>query len=110
MIKELRNNGMSISSIAKRLGICRATVRKYLSCVNPPVYHRTKKASILDPYKPYIKERIEKYDLSAVRILDEIKEKGILTNIQSLKDINTSGKNPNAINGRYSNGVYSYHL
>ncbi|MCL4325653.1 MAG: hypothetical protein M1481_02320 [Candidatus Thermoplasmatota archaeon] len=58
-----------------------------MSCVNPPVYHRTQKTSIRDPYKPYIKGRIEKYDLSAVRILDEIKEKGILTNIQSLKDI-----------------------
>ena len=95
MIKELRDNGMSISNIAKRLGICRVTVRKYLTCVNPPVYHRTKKASILDPYKPYIKERIEKYDFSSVRILDEIKEKGYTGKYTIVKRYKYVNGNPN---------------
>ena len=32
MIHELKNEGLSISEIARRLGINRKTVRKYLQC------------------------------------------------------------------------------
>jgi len=77
MINELKENGMSISKISRELGISRPIVRKYLKSEKVLSYRKHKKPSILDPYKPYIKERIEKSDISAIRIFDEIKEKGI---------------------------------
>jgi len=37
---------------------------------------RKKRGSILDPYKDYIKKRLEEFPLSSVRILEEIQERG----------------------------------
>ncbi len=54
--------------------------------IKPPRYNKTKRGSILDPYKPYIKERLEKYDFSAVRILEEIREKGYTGKYTLVKD------------------------
>jgi transposase len=86
MIKEMRDNGASISQISRDLGISKPTVRKYLNSDNVPSFKKHKKPSILDPYKPYIKERIEKYDVSAIRIFEEIKEKGYPGNYTIVKD------------------------
>jgi len=86
MIKELKENGMSISKISRELGISRPTVRKYLKSEKVLSYRKHKKPSILDPYKPYIKERIEKSDISAIRIFDEIKEKGYKGKYTIVKD------------------------
>jgi transposase len=86
MIKEMRDNGASISKISRDLGISRPTVRKYLNSDNLPSFKKHKKPSILDPYKPYIKERIEKYDVSAIRIFEEIKEKGYPGKYTIVKD------------------------
>lgn len=57
----LRRQWMSMRSIARKLGIHRNTVKKYLDCNHPPAYReRVLKASILDPFKPtidaYLKE------------------------------------------------------
>ena len=77
-IQELKQAGLSKTTVAEILSMDRGTVAKYWNCSDPekqkPVYHR---GSILDPYKDYIKERIEKWpQLSAERLFYEIKAKG----------------------------------
>jgi len=77
-IQELKQAGLYKKTVAEILSMDRGTVAKYWDCSDPqkqkPVYHRP---SILDPYKDYIKERLEKWPkLSAERLFNEIKEKG----------------------------------
>ncbi len=75
MIRNMKNDGMSIRSIAKEMGISRNSVRKYLKG-EPVKKNKKKKASKLDPYRDTVKELIERDNLSAVRILEEIRKKG----------------------------------
>lgn len=77
-IQELKQAGLYKKTVAEILSMDRGTVAKYWNCSEPekqkPIYHRS---SILDPYKDYIKERLEKWPkLSAERLFNEIKEKG----------------------------------
>ena len=59
-IKELQRQGMSIQAIGELTGWDRKTIRKYL--LEPggvPVYGpRRAQASKLDPFKPYLEERM----------------------------------------------------
>ena len=86
MIREMRNRGMKITEIAKELGMSRPTVRKYLKSRKPPEYGKKKRASKLEEFKPYVRERIDEYNLSSVRILEEIKKKGYTGGYTILKD------------------------
>ena len=77
MIQHLHNEGLNISEISRQTGRDRKTVRKYIyehKLRDHP--QRQPRGSILDPYKDYIKQRLEDYPLSAVRILEEIQERG----------------------------------
>lgn len=77
MIRHLLNEGLSISEISRITGHDRKTIRKYKYKKEPLKYgKRPSKISILDPYKDHIKSRLEDHDLSAVVLLDEIKELG----------------------------------
>ena len=60
-IHVLHRQGHSIRSIARSLGVSRNTVRHYLrQPVKVPTYkERQSKPSILDPFKPYLLDRIE---------------------------------------------------
>lgn len=60
-IHVLHRQGMSIRQIAKTLKVSRNTVRRYLRdrAATPSYSSREPKASLLDPFKPYIQERIE---------------------------------------------------
>ena len=90
-IKILHEQGKSQRAIAKQLGISRNTVKKHLSLdTNSTVYHpRPDLPHKLDPFKPYIKERIEAASpihLSAVVIMREIKEQGYNGGITRLRE------------------------
>ena len=78
MFREMKEQGMSMSEIARRTGVSRPTVRKYIESGKPPVYGSSGKGrvSVLEPFKPYVRERIEGYNLSGDRILEEIRAKG----------------------------------
>jgi len=55
MLRDLFNQGLSISEIARRTGHSRGTVRKYLrSQVPPALQQRSQKPSKLDGYREYI--------------------------------------------------------
>jgi transposase len=86
MIRNMVENGMKISEIAKELNIDRKTVKKYAKSKAVPRQKQRKKRSLkLEPYMDYIKERIAKYNLSAVRILEEIRKKGYTGSYSTLK-------------------------
>jgi hypothetical protein len=63
MILDLHRQGLSISAIARQLGIDRKTVRAYLAKgLTPPAYKpRQPKAGILAPFETYLQERLATY-------------------------------------------------
>jgi transposase len=71
MIKHLKQQGMPIRAIARQLGIDRNTLRRALRRKGLPKYTRTsRRASKLDPFKPYLERRlVECPELTAVRLL-----------------------------------------
>jgi transposase len=75
LIRDLYSQGFSISEISRRTGHARETVRKYLNkktALEPQ--KRPPKPSKLDPYKPYIQEKINEGHYTAARLYREIKE------------------------------------
>lgn len=77
MIHEMKKKGMSIRQIAQELGRDRKTIRKWLNEGVPDGYHRKKKGpGKLDPFKEYIRERMNEGCMNAVVLLEEIREMG----------------------------------
>lgn len=79
MIHQLKEDGHSVSEIARRLNMDRKTVRRYLNRgLEPPAYSpRPAVGSCLEPFKPYLKQQLQAHPgLSATRLLREIKALG----------------------------------
>lgn len=76
MIRELKKSGMSVTAIAKQLKLDRKTVRKAIYADASPKYVRKFSGSILDGYKSYIDERLEKFNLTSQRIHEELMDQG----------------------------------
>lgn len=76
-IRRLKQEGLPQAEIARRLEINRRTVRKALREKQPPVRRKPRVVEgILDPFKDHIRGRLRDYNLSAVRILDEVRQQG----------------------------------
>lgn len=79
MILELHREGLTVSAIARRIGMDRKTVRKYVQAgVQIPKYKaRPPQVHVLDPFADYVTQRVLAYpDLSERRLLREIREMG----------------------------------
>jgi transposase len=79
MILDLHRQGLSVSAIALQLGIDRKTVRKYLARgLEAPVYGpRQPRLRRIDPFVPYLRERVEAWPgLTGRRLFRELKERG----------------------------------
>ncbi len=75
LIRDLYSRGFSISEISRETGYARETVRNYLNKkTSPEPQKRPPKPSKLDPYKPYIEEKIKEGPYTAARLFREIKE------------------------------------
>ena len=85
MMRNMREKGKSIKSIARELGISRNSVRKYLRS-EPKGKQKRKGGSKLDPYREKIRALIDEHNLSAVRILEEIRKMGYDGGYTILKD------------------------
>jgi len=84
MLRDLFNQGLSISEIARQACHSRVTVRKYINSQVPPTpAKRAKRQSKLDAYKDYINQRLQEYPPTASRIYREIREQGFTGNIPS---------------------------
>lgn len=86
-IRNMIGNGVSVSEISRLLGVDRKTVRKYTDQnIYSPYFRQKKQQHKLDPYKDYIRGRLEKYPLSSIRLYDEILKMGYTGKITRLRD------------------------
>ena len=89
MILDLHRQGLSVSAIARQLGVDRKTVRTYIAKgLEPPAYKKRAPApAIVDPFEPYLRERLATYPgLTAVRLWREIKERGFAGGYSVVRD------------------------
>ena len=75
-INELKRSGMSIVAISNLTGYDRKTIRKYLLRPVPPAYPvRPAMTSKLEPFKPYLTERLKAGVWNAQVLLRELRER-----------------------------------
>jgi transposase len=76
--------GWKIGTVARRFGLHHGAVRRALREGDPPA--RPRPPSVLEPYKPYLVGRLEKYpELTATRLLRELRERGYQHGIAIIK-------------------------
>jgi len=86
-IQELKRQGLSISQISSLTGFSRPTVSKYLKTPGTPRYGpRQPRPSKLDPFKPYLRERMSAGVWNATVLLREIQERGYTGQYSIVKD------------------------
>jgi len=87
-IKQLARQGIGKSEIARRLGIDRKTVRRYLSETGgPPQFQkRPGRDSQVKPFEEYLKKRLAQGCTNGKVLLREIKEQGYQGGYTALKD------------------------
>ena len=79
MILELHREGVSVSDIARRTGLDRKTVRKYIARgLEPPVYSpRPPRPLLIDGFAPYLRERVAAFpELTGRRLWRELRDLG----------------------------------
>jgi len=77
MLRDLFNEGLSISEIARQTGYDRKTIRKYINSETPPMRkEQLRKPGKLDPFKEYILSRLNEHPFSAMRLYREIQDHG----------------------------------
>jgi transposase len=89
VILELHQQGMTVSAIARRTGLHRSTVAKYLTRgIEPPAYGpRSPRPTKLTPFERYLRERIAAVpELTGSRLCREIRELGYAGGYTVLKD------------------------
>src|SRR3954464_11940109 len=88
MIMELYRQGLTLTAIARQLGIDRKTVRRYIALgLEPPTYGpRTPRSKYTDPFLPYLQQRLGAYPgLTAVRLWRELREQGFVGSYTGVK-------------------------
>src|SRR6056297_626224 len=89
VIHDLKRQGLSVSAIARKVGLDRKTVRRHLqNGLEAPVYGpRKPRPRQLEPFERYLKERVASFpDLSGKRLLREIREFGYTGGYSMLTD------------------------
>ena len=79
MILDLHRQGLSVSAIARRTGLDRKTVSKYVERgLEAPAYGpRQPRATLLDPFNRYLRERVAVFpELSGRRLHRELRDLG----------------------------------
>jgi transposase len=87
MILDLHRQGVSVSDIARRVGLDRKTVRKYIvRGLEPPVYKaRPARPLVIDAFAPYLRERIAAFpELSGRRLWRELRDLGFAGSYSSV--------------------------
>jgi len=79
MILNLHRQGLTVSAIARQLGVDRKTVRRYIARgLEPPGYGpRERRKRLLDPFIRYLRERVTAYPgLTGRRLWRELRDQG----------------------------------
>ena len=86
-INELKRCGMSVQAISELTGYDRRTIRKYLVKPAVPAYRsRPAAVSKLEPFKPYLNERMQVGIWNAQVLLRELRERNYTGGYTILKD------------------------
>jgi transposase len=76
--------GWKIEAVARRYGVHHSVVRRAIRDDSPP--DRPPVASALDPFKPYLIERLTDFpEMTAVRLLEEIRRRGYDKGVAQLR-------------------------
>ena len=89
MILELHRQGVSVSAIARQVGLDRKTVHKYIERgLEPPMYGpRAQRASKIAPFTRYLRERLAAFpQLTGRRLHRELRELGYTGGYSNLTD------------------------
>jgi transposase len=89
MVLDLHREGLSVSAIARRTGLDRKTIRKYIEQgLKAPVYGPRKlKQTVIAGHERYLRERLAAFpDLTGIRLLREIREHGYAGGYTAVKD------------------------
>jgi transposase len=89
VILELHQQGLNVSAIARRTGLTRATVRKYIARgAEPPAYNpRPRRPTLLDAFHPYLRSRVADFpELTGSRLHREIRDLGYTGGYTVVKD------------------------
>ena len=89
MILDLHRQGLSVSAIAKRTGLDRKTVRRYVERgLEPPTYGpRPPRETKVTRFERYLRGRVGTFpELTAIRLLREIRELGYAGGYTAVKD------------------------
>lgn len=96
-IMHLHAAGLSIREIARRTGLARNTVRKYLRVPAVPAYGpRPKRPGKLEPFIPYLEQRMAEGVYNANRLLPELRAQGYAGGKTILKDYLQPHRRPRA--------------
>jgi len=90
MILELHRQGVSVSAIARQLGIDRKTVRKHIAAglAAPGYKARPPRERLIASFEPYLRERLATYPaLTGRRLWREIKERGYAGGYTAVTDM-----------------------
>jgi transposase len=89
MILDLHRQGLSVSAIARQIGVDRKTVRAYIAKgLEPPAYKkRPPKEGMVAPFEPYLRDRLTAFPgLTARRLFREAKEHGFAGGYSVVRD------------------------
>ncbi len=84
-IREMYEQGVSITEIAHRTGRDRKTVRKWIQSRQLPKPQKRKRPSMLDPFKPFILAQMERGVTNAERMLRDLRKRGFQGQIRIVR-------------------------
>lgn len=83
-IRQEKENGVPVARIARRYGISRQSVYNVMNGGSGG-RERAPRPSVLDPFKPYVRARLARFDLPATVLLRQIQAQGYGGGISVLK-------------------------
>jgi transposase len=84
-VRDLKQNGWSVSAIAEQLDLDRKTVRKYLLEAPQPYQRQNPIVAKIDPYRSFLRERWEQGVQNARKLLEESRARGYPGGYSQLK-------------------------
>lgn len=85
-MKAEKKQGVPIARIAQKYGVSRQTVYNVLAEDSTAPKERKQRASILDPFKDFIRAKLENFDLPATTVLEDVQKLGYRGGLTVVKE------------------------